>query len=312
MKKALIAAVIVLGLGLAASIYYCYTLTQDKNTLTTDLQSVQNALASTQAELASTHQTLTTTEQILASTQAEFNSTKGTLTSTQKELDNTRDVLASTESELDDTTQRLNSKLTELVSANDKLATAEKSVTTLQDKLTNTEKKLATAQETLGGLGITISASYECVDVDLNDNLEASNPTWKELMAFLSKDKTENHTYIASEYDCSQFSRDIHNNAEAAGIRAAEVQIFFENEKTGHALNAFLTTDYGLVYVDCTQSPDKIAYLKAGKPFKAVQAQWIPGKDVRNDSWWDSLSTYSSISSSTGGLVVTSRIRIYW
>jgi myosin heavy subunit len=313
MKKALIAVVIVLGLALVGAIYYCYTLTQDKNALTTELESVKSELASTQAELASTKQTLTTTQNTLASKQAELNSTKGTLASTQTELGATKDKLTATESELDTANQSLNSKLAELVSANNKLTFAEKSVATLQDKLTDTEKKLAAAQETLDGLGITISASAQCSDVELVDNPVAKNPTWKELLAFLSKDKTENHTYIANEYDCSQFSRDVHNNAEAAGFRAAEVQVSFKNEKTGHALNAFLTSDCGLVYVDCTQSPDKIAYVKADKTFKAVPVDlMVVGSYARDDSWWDSLSFYLYIPSSTGGQKVTSRIRIYW
>lgn len=313
MKKALIAAVIVLGLALVGAIVFCVTLTQDKNTLTTELQSVQNTLVSTLTELNSTKQTLTTTQQTLTSTIEELGYTKDTLTLTRSELTTAKTTLASTQSTLDTTQQTLTSKLAELNSANAKLTSAQKSLTTAQDTLETTQKKLAAAQDTLSGLGITVSASYDCSDVDLIDNPSARNPTWKELMDFLSEDKTENHTYILNEYDCSQFSRDVHNNAEAAGIRAAEVQVTFKDGKTGHALNAFLTTDYGLVYVDCTNSPDKIAYIKAGKTLKAVPADWmVTGVNVRNDSWWDSLSSYMAISSSSGGYRVTSSIRIYW
>ena len=140
-------------------------------------------------------------------------------------------------------------------------------------------------------------------------------------MTFLSQDQTEKNTYIKDVYDCSQFSRDVHNNAEAAGIRAAEVQVKFRNEVTGHALNAFLTTDYGLVYVDCTGSPDirvdTIARVKAGKEYRAVEINRVTGTNVRNDYWWDTLSSYYYIPSSfslpwsTRGKV-TSSIKIYW
>ncbi len=312
MKIALIAAVIVLGLALAGAIYYCYTLNQDKNSLTSELVSTRNTLASTQAELTTTQKTLTTTQDTLALTQTELSSTKDTLVSTQQELAKTSDTLTSTQSELDAANQKLDTKLAELSSASVKLASAEKSLVNLEDELSEIQERLHNAQETLGGLGITVSFSYECRDVVLEDNPAAVNPTWKELMAFLEQDKTEDHTYILGEYDCSQFSRDVHNKAEAAGIRAAEVQISFEDEKTGHALNAFLTTDFGLVYVDCTQSPDKIVYLKAGKPFRAVRAQWASAKNLRNESWWNSLGSYYYMSSSKGGQRVTESIRIYW
>ena len=78
----------------------------------------------------------------------------------------------------------------------------------------------------------------------------------------------------------------LHNNAEAAGIRAALVGVFFEGETTGHGLNVFKTTDRGLVYVDCTGGDwstrlreqlygytleyDKIAYMVKGKEFGLV------------------------------------------
>ena len=312
MKRLLLATLVVLGLALMGTIIYSITINHDRNNLNTELKSVQSILASTQVELDSTKQTLDSTKQTLISTQSELITTKLTLTLTQSELGSTKNTLASTQGELTSTQSELTSTQSELTSTQQTLSSVQQASTNLQDTLSNTEQKLAVAQETLGGLGITVSASYECFDVNLIDNPEAKNPTWRELMTFISKDKTENHTYIAEEYDCSQFSRDVHNNAEVAGIRAAEVQVFFENEKTGHALNAFLTTDYGLVYVDCTQAPDMIAYLKAGKAFKAVQADWITGTNVRNDSWWDMQSSYYYLSSSTGAYNITSSIIIYW
>ncbi|MBI2287404.1 MAG: hypothetical protein HYU83_00115 [Chloroflexi bacterium] len=60
----------------------------------------------------------------------------------------------------------------------------------------------------------------------------------------------------------------LHNNAEAVGIRAAVVGVFFEGETIGHGLNAFKTTDRGLVYVE-TQS-DYIAYVTKGKEYGSI------------------------------------------
>jgi len=44
----------------------------------------------------------------------------------------------------------------------------------------------------------------------------------------------------------------LHNNAEEAEIRAAFVAADLVDEQDGHALNAFNTTDRGLVYIDDT------------------------------------------------------------
>jgi myosin heavy subunit len=313
MKKALITVIIVLGLGLAGSIYFGFTLMQDKNALTNELNSTRDALASTQEELDATQQELSDTELKLASTQAELGSTASRLTSTQSELDTAKDTLASTQSELEATNEKLTSKTAELVSAEAELASTRKSLTTFESNLADTQKKLDAAQETLDGLGISVAASAQCFDADLVDNPAAKNPTWQELKSFLKQDKTENHPYILNEYDCSEFSRDVHNNAEAAGIRSAEVQVFFKNEEAAHALDAFLTTDYGLIFVDCTKGPDKIAYLKAGKTFKAVPIDWMAtASNARNDAWWDSQTSYFYMPSKTGGQMKTYKIRIFW
>jgi len=85
----------------------------------------------------------------------------------------------------------------------------------------------------------------------LRNNLDAENPTWDELKAFLAMDKTDKIPYDRSTFVCADFAEMVHNNAEAAGMRAAYVCVQLRSEG-GHALNAFETTDQGLVYIDCT------------------------------------------------------------
>lgn len=85
----------------------------------------------------------------------------------------------------------------------------------------------------------------------LINNPEASNPTFAQLMNFISSDKTDQKTYIPGVYVCTDYARDIHDNAEKAGIRAGWVGIEFKNQIIGHACNVFQTSDRGLVYIDC-------------------------------------------------------------
>jgi hypothetical protein len=115
----------------------------------------------------------------------------------------------------------------------------------------------------------------------LKNNPAATNPTFDETVAFIEADATNYRDYIKSgpdAYVCSDFAEEVHNNAEAAGIRAGWVGITFNGTEEGHALDCFETTDRGLIYIDCTNggsedeentasSGDAIAYIETGKEY---------------------------------------------
>ncbi len=263
------------------------------------------------SELVETEHELSSIKTELTITTVKLEEAKDRLFDTENELDSTRSELSNTKSELTSTKSELSKTRSELISTSSRLSSIENELTTTRSDLESTQQKLAVARETLGGLGITLSESQQCNDVSLNDNDAAVNPTWAELKTFLSQDRTEEHTYIRDVYDCSQFSGDIHNNAEVSGIRAAVVNVGWTDESTGHALNAFLTTDYGLVYVDCI-GVDTVARVKVGKVYRAAELPYINPTNIRNDFWWDSLVSYYYIPSSTGSEAVTSSIEIFW
>jgi len=144
--------------------------------------------------------------------------------------------------------------------------------------------------------------------IELINNSSATNPTYAMLVDFISEDPTDEGAYMDFGSDsefaflgrtCGDFAEAVHNNAEAAGIRAALVTIDFEEQDVGHALNAFETTDKGLIYVDCTgqdlgswiedhfvqldkitgkvyfieeslRSWDKVAYVEIGKEYGLI------------------------------------------
>ena len=317
------APIILLSLALLASIVYCFVITGDRNTLNEEVEAVKNTLSSTRTQLLQTVGDLSSTKQSLVSTQSELSSTQQTLASTQSELTSTKADLASSQLELGSTKKTLTVTQSELTSTKSELdltevdlSSTKQSLVSTQSELSSTQQQLAVAQETLEGLGITLYTSKERYDVALIDNPTATNPTWSQLMTFIRQDQTDKNYYVEDVYDCTEYSRDVHNNAEAVGIHAATVHIDFENERVSHALNAFLTTDYGLVYVDCTKI-DTIARIKKGKELRAVELDQITGTNVRNDGWWDTLSLYyyhkrSSVLSLRVMGSVTSRITIYW
>ncbi|MFC1949528.1 hypothetical protein ACFLW0_05090 [Chloroflexota bacterium] len=96
-------------------------------------------------------------------------------------------------------------------------------------------------------------------DIGYDDGVEAGlghgytlkDPTLSEVTAFLRADRTNENEYIGDDYGvyvCSHYARDICNNAEQEGIRCAYVELRYPD--SGHAIIAFNTVDFGLVYFE--------------------------------------------------------------
>lgn len=110
------------------------------------------------------------------------------------------------------------------------------------------------------------------------------NPSWEELKAFLWEDKTDQLEYVFPTFVCHDFAKSLQASAKEAGWRCAFVSVRLEGypdwfnygipSNTGHSLNAFETTDKGLVYIDCTSTPggfsgnaDTIVNVEIGKEY---------------------------------------------
>lgn len=141
------------------------------------------------------------------------------------------------------------------------------------------------------------SKTFAGEQIHLVNSSDASDPTWQQLISFLIADGTDEKNYSVFSFPCGAFAEEVHNKAEAAGIRAAWVSIDFEDGSEGHALNAFNTVDKGLVYVDCTgkdvltavyvvlpsgveqkifgvaKSWDKITYIEIGKEYGIISLE---------------------------------------
>ncbi len=136
----------------------------------------------------------------------------------------------------------------------------------------------------------------------LRDNPSAHNPTWAELKTFLQADQTDKHPYIEGKFTCGDFAEMLHNNAEAAGIRAAILAIELQPNGSSsgtiinHSLNAFDTTDRGTVYIDDVSSTqgytaDKIVNLQVGQEYAATPIFPQAGQTVI----WPDMGTVLSI-----------------
>jgi hypothetical protein len=91
----------------------------------------------------------------------------------------------------------------------------------------------------------------EGMQAGLGHGYTLRDPTYKQAVSFLKRDKTDENEYIEDTYGvyvCSHFARDVCNNAEAEGLRCALVSLIYL--EGGHAIIAFDTIDEGLVYFD--------------------------------------------------------------
>jgi len=91
----------------------------------------------------------------------------------------------------------------------------------------------------------------EGAEAGLGHGYALRDPTYKEVVAFLKRDKTNENEFVEDTYGvyvCSHFARDVGNNAEAEGLRCAFVELRYPEE--GHTIIAFDTIDEGLVYFE--------------------------------------------------------------
>lgn len=166
--------------------------------------------------------------------------------------------------------------------------------------------------------------------VVLINNVNAVNPTYSQLVSFLSSDKTDKYPYqdvstgtssysgLPEDYvdltyvegiingttsqrtprKCSDFAEMLHNNAERAGFRCAYVSIRLSG--SGHALNAFDTTDRGIVYIDCTgfDSVSKPSSCDKVVDVLRVGSDYIPRSMFPEVGWsdvWGNVGTVTSV-----------------
>ncbi|MBP1708095.1 MAG: hypothetical protein H6Q39_1819, partial [Chloroflexi bacterium] len=129
--------------------------------------------------------------------------------------------------------------------------------------------------------------------IEVINNPGAADVSYAQLLQFIREDPTDQIKYVSRGADtgekafvCSDFAEAVHNYAESAGIRAGYASIDWEDGQIGHAIDAFETTDQGLVYIDCTGkslysqiedsedgaagSWDKVAYVETGKKYGVI------------------------------------------
>ena len=109
--------------------------------------------------------------------------------------------------------------------------------------------------------------------LESGDRYELHDPTYSEVVNFISSDKTDKKDHIENVFECRHYAREVNNNSEEQGIRCAYVVVNLSGPES-HACVAFNTTDKGLLYYE-SQTDEKVN-LETGKDYFA-DCVVIPG-----------------------------------
>ena len=223
MKKILIAIGVLVLAGCAVGLLLTY---QALGNTELELDAAQVDVANLQQELQDTRNSLTEIQDDLQDTTTELESTKSDLDEQKNETAEYIDLYESTQEELEDVEKELNT-------TSGLLDSIQQENEDLQEDMDEIQEKLDLYEDTLG---ITVYSNIlppynygYLADLTLTDNATAVNPTWVELKEFLFEDKTDKNLYVDDVYMCGSFAEELHNNAEAIGIRTAFIVIHFYN-----------------------------------------------------------------------------------
>jgi hypothetical protein len=88
---------------------------------------------------------------------------------------------------------------------------------------------------------------------------------FSDLLSFLKEDAVNNTRECnVTGNNCVDFAVRLHNNAESRGINCSIVTFWYrdsEGRECDHAINAFLTTDKGVVYLDSNSMDERFVFL---------------------------------------------------
>lgn len=86
----------------------------------------------------------------------------------------------------------------------------------------------------------------------LMENPQAVNPTYDQVLAFMSTDDTVKNKYVVPTFTCADFAAELQNHAEEHDLKCGYASLKFVGKPDGHAVDVFDTVDRGLIYVDTT------------------------------------------------------------
>jgi predicted nucleic acid-binding Zn-ribbon protein len=257
------------------------------------LNTSNQQLASTQTALKNEQATLEQTQATLATANSQISTDKTTLANDQRTLASAQTQLTNTQTQLTNTQNQLTSTSSQLSNANSQISSDSDQITTLNGQLSSDTTQLNFFNQTYQyQLKFGVQPPYQepaivnglesTANINLVSNPNAKDPTFSQLESFLLADTNIDQAYTVGMVECTNYAETVYNDCEAAGIKAYFVVLWFSDITDGHALNAFQTTDRGLVFADCTSGDAyadtyapyadfvRVGYIEVGKEYQSL------------------------------------------
>lgn len=101
---------------------------------------------------------------------------------------------------------------------------------------------------------------------------------YNDVKEFLVTDKTDTLKYTSNKFDCKNFSSTLKEKANSQGMLCAVVILDYNTSASSHAINAFDTIDYGVIFVE-PQSDVMIEDIHIGENYDELVGKFT-GKPV--------------------------------
>ncbi len=111
---------------------------------------------------------------------------------------------------------------------------------------------------------LSASAVVVCVSLLSHQAAQTKNPTYFEVVRFVSGDSTDKNKYVDGLYTCYNFALDFRLRAQTAGYTCGFVVLYFPSGRS-HSLNCFNTTDRGLIFIE--PQTDDVVSMIIGEPY---------------------------------------------
>jgi len=274
--------------------------------LKTEVDTARNDILKLTATVNLQDEKINKTESELVSTEHRLKETEFELAVAHNERDEALELKEVVKKKLADTERQLKYVEENMQKQKDKTSELQTQVEEIQAEIEAIREELQLYHDTGIRVAQGIVPPYRANPngfFNLENNTDAtSNITWSQLKDFLLEDRTDSNPYLENIYTCGEFAEELHNNAETRGIKAAFVAIQFRDDSVPHALNAFMTIDRGLVYIDVTGSPPGVDGPQHMDCIVTVRIGQRLHRTLLFDFHWEVYPGYSTVS----------QVEIYW
>lgn len=125
------------------------------------------------------------------------------------------------------------------------------------------------------------------VKFEFRENKNEKVMQLSEILFFVRYTWKNEHDYVLDHYDCKHFAYQLYLDAQKANLSVRFVTMTIKGSPVGHALNAFKTSDHGILFLDFTPkntgegrsiAQKNVVYVSSGEPYVRMPGDYLPAQ----------------------------------